>query len=82
MNKPYMKARSGQISLTVWKNNRKVEDKEVESFSFNIEKNVKVGDEWKTFNSFNETDLLKIGSLINKVYDSLCIKVQEFNEDE
>ena len=57
MVKPIGKYRKGQVTLTVWNNEKEVNGIKTEYQTFQIEKSYKDGEEWKTTNTFQKKDL-------------------------
>lgn len=60
-NKPEHKIRYGSISATIWKNKRIVNNNVIELPSISIERSYQDKDgNWKTTNSFQPNDLMKV----------------------
>ncbi len=71
---PIAKFNVGNISVAVWQN----ESREGNAFkSITIQKNYKIGDEWKSTNSLNVNELPKAVLALQKAYEHLSLKEQE-----
>ena len=75
-NKPIEKIRAGQITATIWKNDRK-EGQDYDTFSITVEKSYKVNEEWKNTSSMQLNDLPKVELVCQKAYDFLLTKQYE-----
>lgn len=66
-NTPEKKYRMGQITLTVWKNTREVNGKQVDFYSNVIEKNYKDKDDnWKTTSTVSDSELQNVAAVVNR----------------
>lgn len=64
MVKPIRKYRKGQVTLTVWNNEKELNGVVVPFETFQVEKSYKDGEEWKTTNTFQKKDLDDLFKLI------------------
>ncbi len=77
-NKPEKVFRAGGISATVWKNTSKVNGKDVEYRTINIDRSYKDKEEkWKTTSSMRINDLPKVELVARKAYEYLTLKEDE-----
>lgn len=77
-DKPIHKIRVGAVSLDIWKNVIKTKDgREFNKLSASIEKNYKVGDEWKTANSYDTNELLRLKMAVNKALSYMLTNDKE-----
>lgn len=71
---PVIKFNAGSVSVAVWEN----EGKEGKPFSsVSIQKNYKVGEEWKSTNSLNVNEIPKAILALQKAYEHLALKEPE-----
>lgn len=71
MTKPIQKFSVGGIQIAIWEN----EAKEGRTFnSVTMQKRYKDGEEWKTSNSLNASDLPKAVLALNKAYEFISLK--------
>jgi len=68
--------------VTVWENKRQGKNGEIIAKNFKIEKEYKKGDQWKTTNSFNETELLELKAAIDKAISGEKVKTKSVNEEK
>ena len=70
-NAPIARFNAGTIQVAVWENT----SKDGNSFkSISIQKQYKVGDEWKSTNSFNVNELPKAILAMQKAYEQLTLR--------
>ena len=74
-NKPKATYKVGNSKVSVWENERQGEFGKFTAKNFKIEKSYKIGNEWKTTNSFNLTELLQLRAAIDKAINEEGVKV-------
>jgi len=76
MGKVIKKFRAGQISATVWSNEREFDGEKKEVLSIQLTKSYKEkgADEWKETNNYNATDTPKAVLVLNKAYEFISVK--------
>jgi len=62
-NKPARTIKAGNVRINVWVN----KGEKFDSVSYQIVKNYKVGDEWKTTNSFTLAELADVRDVIQQI---------------
>ena len=72
-NKPIHKFRAGQIVLSVWANEKKIDNQLKTWNSISLEKCYKDGEEWKTTQTFNASDMGNMELLIRKASELINI---------
>ena len=72
----------GAAKVTVWENKKQGKNGEYIAKNFKIEKVYKKGDQWKTTNSFNETELLELKAAIDKAISGEKVKTKSVNEEK
>jgi hypothetical protein len=76
-NTPETKFKAGQMTATVWKNDRK-EGQEYDTFSVNIEKSYKDKDgSWKKTTNYQLNDLPKVVLVTQKAFEYLALNKTE-----
>jgi hypothetical protein len=80
--KPKATYQVGAAKVTVWENKRQGKNGEFIAKDFKIEKVYKKGDQWKTTNSFNETELLELKAAIDKAISEEQIKTKSATEEK
>jgi hypothetical protein len=75
--KPKATYQIGSAKVVVWEN-KKADGTTWKNFQ--VEKVYKKGDEWKTTNSFNETELLELKTAIDKAISEEAVKVKTTTE--
>lgn len=76
--KPKATYQVGSSKVTVWENS----NKEGGTWkTFKVEKVYKKGDEWKTTNSFSETELLELKAAIEKAILEESVKTKAGNKE-
>lgn len=74
-NLPEKKFRSGPISVTIWKNRKKIGDDKVSYFyTITLERSYKKDNEWKSTNIYRTNDIPKVIVLLNKAYEYLVVQ--------
>ena len=81
-NKPKATYRVGSAKVTVWENEREGESGKFIAKNFQVEKNYKKGEEWKTTNSFNLTELLQLRAAIDKAINEEGVIIKEGDKEE
>ena len=79
-NKPKATYKVGNSKVTVWENERQGEFGKFTVKDFKIEKAYKKGNEWKTTNYFNLTELLQLRAAIDKAINEEGVKVKVTEE--
>lgn len=73
--KPYAKFTAGQVSATVWENEKKTEKgTPFKVYSTQITKSYKDGNDWKTTDNFQRDDLPKVILVAQKAYEEIALK--------
>ncbi len=68
-NKPEWKEKAGLVGVTCWKNTNKVNGKDVDFYSYTIERGYKDKDNnWANTKSLRRQDLLPLALLLQKAY--------------
>ena len=60
MSKPVKTYRFGSVSLSVWENEQTKDGKTFTAKSFQLAKNYKAGDDWKTTNNYKASELVNV----------------------
>jgi len=82
-NKPIRRYKAGGISLSVFKNDRKVNGQDVEFHSFQLQRAYKDRDgQWQNTSSMGINDLPKAELLLNKAYEDAVLKDGNAISDE
>ena len=81
-NKPKATYRVGSAKVTVWENEVDGEYGKFIAKDFKVEKIYKKGDEWKTTNSFNLTELLQLRAAIDKAINEEGVIIKEGDKEE
>ncbi|MCR4335326.1 MAG: hypothetical protein NUV57_02195 [archaeon] len=68
---PIAKFQAGNVSVSVWENDAK-EGRHFKSVS--IQKNYKIGEQWKSTNSLNINEIPKAILALQKAYEHLALK--------
>lgn len=68
---PVKKIKIGGIEIAIWENQSEKGNK---FYTTTIERNYKVGDEWKKTNSLRENDLPKVSLGLQKAFEFVSIK--------
>jgi hypothetical protein len=76
VQKPKATYQVGTVKVTVWENKRQGKYGEFIAKNFKIEKVYKKGDQWKTTNNFNETELLELKAAIDKAISDEQVKIK------
>ena len=76
-NKPKATYKVGNSKVSVWESEKQGEFGKFIAKDFKIEKAYKIGNEWKTTNSFNLTELLQLRAAIDKAINEEGVKVKE-----
>jgi len=72
---PEKKFRSGGVVATVWKNIKKVENVEIETYSVNLARSYKdKEDKWVETNNYNINDVQKAILVLKKAQEFLLLK--------
>ncbi len=80
--KPKATYRVGKAKVTVWENERKGKYGKFIAKDFKVEKIYKKGEEWKTTNSFNLTELLQLRAAIDKAINEEGVIIEEKDKEE
>ena len=80
--KPKATYQVGAAKVTVWENKRQGKNGEFVAKNFEIEKAYKKGDQWKTTNSFNESELLELKAAIDKAISDEQVKTKSVTEEK
>ena len=76
-NKPKLKLRDGQLTVTVWENKGVKDGNEYTMFNYSLAKGYKdKEDNWKTTNTYNGDEVLRMSELIKEAKKHLCIKIE------
>jgi len=81
-NKPKATYRVGKSIVTVWETEREGEYGKFIAKNFKVEKIYKKGEEWKTTDSFNLTELLQLRAAIDKAINEEGVKIEEGTGEE
>jgi len=81
-DKPKATYRVGKSKVTVWETEREGEYGKFIAKDFKVEKIYKKGEEWKTTNSFNLTELLQLRAAIDKAISEEGVKIKEGTGEE
>jgi len=81
-NKPKATYRVGSSKVTVWETEREGEYGKFIAKDFKVEKIYKKGEEWKTTDSFNLTELLQLRAAIDKAISEEGVKIKEGTGEE
>lgn len=82
-NKPKATYRVGSSKVTVWENEREGKYGKFTSKDFKVEKIYKKeGEEWKSTNYFNLTELLQLRAAIDKAISEEGVKIKEGTGEE
>lgn len=76
-DKPKATYRVGSAIVTVWETEREGEYGKFIAKDFKVEKIYKKGEEWKTTDSFNLTELLQLRAAIDKAINEEGVKIEE-----
>ncbi len=76
-NKPKATYLVGKAKVTLWENERQGKHGKFTAKTFKVEKIYKKGDEWKTTDLFNLTELLQLRAAIDKAVSDEGVKVGE-----
>ncbi len=68
---PVKKIKIGGVEIAVWEN---TSEKGNKFYSTTMERNYKVGDEWKKTNSLRESDLPKAAIGLQKAFEFITLK--------
>ena len=75
MNSPINKIRVGAVSITIWENEKTGKDgQKYTAQSFQLDKNYKTGDDWKTTNSYSANDLMLVIMACQKALEYKYLK--------
>ena len=80
-DKPKATYQIGKSKVTVWENERQGENGKFTTKIFQVEKIYKKGEEWKTTNSFNLTELLQLRAAIDKAINEEGVKAKKRAND-
>ncbi|MCK4662774.1 MAG: hypothetical protein KAT68_07915 [Bacteroidales bacterium] len=81
-DKPKATYRVGNSKVTVWENEREGKYGKFIVKDFQVEKVYKKGEEWKTTNLFNLTELLQLRAAIDKAINEEGVKIKEGDKEE
>ncbi len=81
-NKPKATYRVGSSKVTMWETEREGEYGKFIAKDFKIEKIYKEGEEWKTTDYFNLTELLQLRAAIDKAISEEGVKIIEGTGEE
>ena len=81
-NKPKATYQIGSVKVTVWENQRQGKYKEYTEKTYKIEKVYKKGEEWKSTNHFDLTELLQLRAVLDKAISEEGVKVKEGKEEK
>jgi len=81
-DKPKATYRVGNSKVTVWENEREGKYGKFTAKNFKVEKVYKKGEEWKSTNSFNLTELLQLRAAIDKAISEEGVKIKEGTGEE
>ena len=81
-DKPKATYRVGKAKVTVWETEKEGKYGKFIAKDFKVEKIYKKGEEWKTTNSFNLTELLQLRAAIDKAINEEGVKIEEGDKDE
>ena len=81
-NKPKATYRVGSAKVTVRENEREGKYGKFIAKDFQVEKIYKKGDEWKTTDSFNLTELLQLRAAIDKAINEEGVIIEEGDKEE
>ena len=82
-NKPKATYRVGNSRVTVWENEREGKYGKFIAKDFKVEKIYKKeGEEWKSTNYFNLTELLQLRAAIDKAISEEGVKIKEGDKEE
>lgn len=73
-NKPVKTYKAGKVQVNVWVNKAQG-DRQFDSVSYQVSKNYKVGDDWKTTNNFSLNELADLATLITQIQQDYRVKV-------
>jgi len=74
MTQPEKKIRVGNCTATVWNNEKVIDGQKMDFKSVSIDKNYKVGEDWKTTNSLNVTDIPKMILALQEAFKYVAMK--------
>jgi len=81
-NKPKATYQIGNVKVTVWENLRHGRYGEYTEKTYEVEKIYKKGEEWKSTNSFDLTELLQLRAVLDKAISEEAVKVKEGKEEK
>ncbi len=81
-DKPKATYRVGKSKVTVWENEREGKYGKFIAKDFKVEKIYKKGEEWKTTNYFNLTELLQLRAAIDKAINEEGVIIREDEKEE
>lgn len=81
-DKPKATYRVGKSIVTVWENEREGKYGKFIAKDFKVEKIYKKGEEWKSTNSFNLTELLQLRAAIDKAISEEGVKIEKGTGEE
>lgn len=80
-NKPYKKIRAGQISATIWANEKEANGKKFTAYTVQFTKSYGMEENgqtvWKETNSLQPNDLAKALLVLQKAQEELFLKEEE-----
>lgn len=76
-DKPKATYQVGKSKVTVWENEKEGKYGKFTAKTFKIDKVYKKGEEWKTTNSFNLTELLQLRAAIDKAINEEGVKIKK-----
>jgi len=80
-DKPKTTYRVGSSKVTVWETEREGKYGKFIAKDFKVEKIYKKGEEWKTTNSFNLTELLQLRAAIDKAMNEEGVIIEEGDKE-
>jgi len=78
--RPEKTYKAGKVQVNVWKNQGEKNGQTYESLSFQVSKNYKVGEDWKSTNNFTIQDLADLAILIREIQRDYRVKLFTNNE--
>ncbi len=80
--KPFAVIKAGGVRAALWANNIEKDGKEIATYSIQVDRTYKQGDEFKRTNHFNVNDLPKLAAVAWAAYERLCLTKEENGEGD
>ena len=81
-NKPVQVFKAGGVRAAIWENTIEKDGQSIPTYSIQIDRTYKDGDQWKRTSHFRLNDLAKVELVTRKAFESISLKSHDGGDGE